>query len=102
MSHRRPFPVILIDTLAVICIAAAARAQNPYDVYWSASFDAPAFDSEIQDFANFAGDLVAGGAFGQSPDAPASGVARWDGKQWRPPVMESTAPPRRGSRSRAR
>jgi trimeric autotransporter adhesin len=84
MSHRRPSPRILIAALALLAIAPAARAQHLDDIYWSPSFDAPAFDGQIQDFANFGGDLVAAGAFGQSPDSPASAIARWDGKQWRP------------------
>ncbi len=84
MTHRRPTRVRVLIAIALLAIPASARAQNPDDIFWSPSFDAPAFDSPIQDFANFGGDLVAAGAFGQTPDGPASAIARWDGKQWRP------------------
>lgn len=68
--------------LASAFAAAPAGAQTCRG--WGAEFAQPGLGGPVAAFAEFGGELVAGGGFELAAGVPMARVARWDGVRWRP------------------
>ena len=75
VSRSRALSWLLPALLLIVPVAGRAG--------WSEGFGAPGTDGEVRCFAEFEGDLVAGGAFSIAGDAFCRNVAAWDGAAWR-------------------
>ena len=69
---------------AVLCclLLACSALAVPGDENWATTWNLPGADDEVHDVIEFQGDLVIVGRFAAVGDAPAPGVAIYDGTAW--------------------
>lgn len=77
--------LFLFVSMAFVWLFMPAYGRQPLSAngVWSSKFPmAPGMDDDVYVFANFRGHLIAGGPFTKAVDAPARGLASWDGSKW--------------------